>query len=176
MPAGEAAPPGAVPFHLPLRVCWAKLPQCEVRDAALLPEINALATLQTFNVETGEVAVVVQARGVEVQAVVRAVRVAFFFDGGDGGDLLADVVGGPAPDVRSAHVEPVELFLEIRGVTLGDFPSRQAGTPCASFHLVFAGVRVRGQVPHVGDVDDVVDFIAAVFEGAPEDVLEDIGA
>ena len=121
-------------------------------------------------------AVVVQARGVEVQAVVCAVHIAFFLDGGDGGDLLADVVGGPAPDVRGEHVEPVELFLEIRGVALGDFPSRQAGAPRAGFHLVLAGVRVGGQVPYVGDIDDVVDLIAAVFEGAPQDVFEDIGA
>ena len=121
-------------------------------------------------------AVVVQARGVEVQAVVRAVRIAFFFDGGDGRNLLADVVGGSAPDVGRAHVEPFELFLEVRGVALGDFPRRQAGAPRAGLHLVLAGVRVRGQVPHVGDVDDVMDFIAAVFEGAPQDVFEDIGA
>ena len=176
MPAGEAASPRAVPFHLPLRVCRAKLPQREVCDAALLSEINALAALQARDVETGEVAIVAQARGVEVQAVVRAVRVTFFLDGGDGRDLLANVVGGAAPDVGGEDVEPVELFLEICGVTLGNFPSCQAGAPCASFHLVFAGVRVRGQVPHVGDVDDVVDLIAAVFEGAPEDVFKDIGA
>ena len=75
-----------------------------------------------------------------------------------------------------AHVEPFELFLEIRGVALGDFPRRQAGAPRAGLHLVLAGVRVGGQVPHVGDVDDVVDLIAAVFEGAPQDILEDIGA
>ena len=121
-------------------------------------------------------AVVVQARGVEVQAVVRAVRIAFFLNGGDGGDLLANVVGGPAPDMGREDVEPVELFSEIRGVALGDFPSRQAGAPRASLHLVLASVRVGGQVPHVGDVDDVVDLIAAVFEGAPQDILEDIGA
>ena len=121
-------------------------------------------------------AVVVQARGVEVQAVVRAVRIAFFFDGGDGRNLLADVVGGSAPDVGRAHVEPFELFLEVRGVALGYFPRRQAGAPRAGLHLVLAGVRVGGQVPHVGDVDDVMDFIAAVFEGTPQDVFEDIGA
>ena len=45
VPAGEAAPPRAIPFHLSLRVCWAELPQRKVRDAALLPEIDALAAL-----------------------------------------------------------------------------------------------------------------------------------
>ena len=45
VPAGEAAPPRAVPFHLPLCLCRAELPQREVREAAFLPEIDALAAL-----------------------------------------------------------------------------------------------------------------------------------
>ena len=108
------------------------------------------------DVEPRQVAVAFQARGVEVDAVGGAVGEALALDVGDEGDLLGDVVGGARPDGGRQDAQALQVALEGVGVEGGDVPGAAAGAPAALFHLVLAGVGVRGQVADVGDVDDVL--------------------
>src|SRR5262245_3859993 len=176
MPAGEADSPGTRPFHLPLLILRAELPEREVGRVALFPEVDARAGPETRHVQSREVPVVAELRRVEVDAVARAIGKTLRLDALDEGDLLGDVIGRLAPDTRVQDVEPSQIVAERLGVELGDLPRGLPGSPRARFDLVLAGVRVRGEMAHVGDVHHVRDRVTGEGERAVQDVHEDVRA
>ena len=174
MPAREADAPRAVPLHLPLRLWRTEFPQGKVSGVALFAHGDAAARLQALDVEPGDVAVIVQLGRIEVDAVAGAVGVAVGLNALDHADLLGDVVGGLAPDMRLVNVQLGQILLECFGVNLGDFPGAFARAAGAHFHLVLARVGIIGQMPHVGDVHDVQHLVAVKFQYAAQNIFKDV--
>ena len=107
VPAGEPRAPRAVPLHLPLLTSRAELPQGKVGWIAFPGHVHAAAGLKALDVQARQVTIVGQTAGVKVDAIGGAVGVARRFDAPDDLDLLGDVLGRPAPDVRLQDVETV---------------------------------------------------------------------
>src|SRR5262249_11244524 len=152
VPARKPDAPRARPLHLALLTVRAELPEREVGGAALFSQIDARAGPQPRQVEPREVAVVAELRRVEVDPVARSVRKALRLDALDEGDLLRNVIRRLAPNDGLEDVEPPQIIAERLGEELGDLPRGLPRTPGAGLDLVLAGVRVRGQVSHIGDV------------------------
>ncbi len=122
-------------------------------------------------------AVIGQFGGVEIDAVGGAVGKALLFDAADELDLLGDVVGGPAPDVRLEDIQrAADRAVKACGVELGDLPGGLAGAARAFFHFVFAGIGIRDQVADIGDVHHMFDLVTVEFQHPAQQIFEDIGA
>ena len=172
MPAGKAAPPRAVPFHLTLFAGTRKFPQRKVGGPALLRDVDALSGFESLDVEPREMTVIGLLAGVEIDAVGCAIREPFFLDVGDERDLIGDMVRCAAKNRRRLDVEELQIGEKRIRVHPCDFPRRFAGSARALLHLVFARVGVGGQMADVGDVHHVLHAIAIPFQRAAQRVLE----
>ena len=83
---------------------------------------------------------------------------------------------GRAGVARLADVEPRQIALEILLVEAGDVPRVLALARRRFLHLIVARVGIGRQMADIGDVDDVVEFIALMTQHAAEGIGEDIGA
>jgi hypothetical protein len=135
-----------------------------------------VAGAQAGDVEPGQVAVALQARGVEVDAVrgpigealARSMSAMKAICSGMWSVARAQTVGGR---MRRRSRSRWKARVEGR-----DVPGRAAGAPASLFHLVFAAVGIGGQVADVGDVDDVPHLDAVQLEHAAQRVAEQVGA
>ena len=176
VPAGEALAPRAVPLHLPFHLRRAELPEGKVRLVALAAHFHPRALLQALHLETRQPAVALEARRIEVDAVVGAVGEALGLEVADQGDLLGDVAGGPRKLIRALDVQPVQIVQVALRILLGDLPGRALRLARRLLHLVLARVRVRGEVAHVGHVDHVAHLVAQAAQGFLQNVREDVAA
>ena len=176
MPAGKTLAPWAFPLHLPLDPFGTELPQGKVGGMLLLAHIYPGAGQQVLHHYIGEDPVFLKLGGVKIYPVRRPVGVALLLYAPDGLDLLLYMIGGLAPDMRLLDVQVPEVALKGFGIFPGDLPGGLAGAAGALLHLVLAGIGVGFQMPHVGDVHDMIDLQSVVLQHPSQNVLEDVGA
>ncbi len=173
MPTGVADAPGAGPAHDVAR--FGGLPEGEIARVALLLEHgDARARLDLVQAAAGELAVVVEAVDVVVDAAVDLVGVAAGEEGLGHGDLLGYVAGGARLDVGALEAESVHVGEVAGGEQLGDGHRVQAAAAGLGDDLVLALVGVVGQVADVGDVLHVGHFVAAVAQPADHQVEAEV--
>jgi hypothetical protein len=108
-------------------------------------QLHALARLQAVAVQVRQLAVAVLARGVEIDAVRRAVGVALRFQVADEGDLLGDVVRGAAPDGGRQDIQgrrsPSNARVNSAAMSQADLPLRALRASILSSPLSPSDVR-----------------------------------
>ena len=171
VPAGKSPPPRAVPFHLPVRVGGAELPEREIGLVALAAHLYPDALLQPLRFQAGQPPVVGEPGGVEVDAVVGAIGEAPLLQPPDQGDLLGDVLRGPRQVGGNFHAQQAEVGQEALGEFGRHLPGGAGGLAGGALQLVLARIGVGGEVAHVGDVDDVVHLVTQ----PPESLLQNVG-
>ncbi len=135
-----------------------ELPEREVLRIALARDVaDPRAGLLSREIEAGELRVAGELGGVEVEPVLDAIGEALRFEALRQLDLLGDVFGGPAETLGLEAVEAAAVAQPLFGVEGGDLRRRPAGACRGALHLVLAAVGVGGEMPDVGDVDDVRD-------------------
>ena len=174
MPSRRAHAPGRIPFHLPLLTRRGLAPDGKIGRMALafhgfdppFPFIGPGAR---------KAAVIVHGRNVEIEPAIQLITV-LVGDGLRKLDHLRHVFRGDRPfsrlaDVQRRDVRPVSL-----GVMSGDIPDRLGTFGRHLLHLVLTGIGIVGQVPDIGDVDDVSELVALERQRAAQHIGEDIGA
>jgi hypothetical protein len=155
VPTRKADAPRTLPLQLPAwSVLGRQLPQGKV-GRILLAGVVGHAGMGGAGAQARQGAVARVARGVEVDAVVREVGEAFLPQRADHLDLLRNVLGRTRPHVRLAHVQQRKILLEQLGPDARHLQRGGAAGRCRQLELVFSAITVVGQVPDVGDVDDV---------------------
>ena len=173
MPAGRALAPGAVPFHLPRFARRGLAPDGEIGGVALaLDRVDA--PLAFIRDGAGKTTVIRNSRNVEIEPAIEFVAV-LVCDLLAPGDHRLDIFGR-ARMLFGLDVQPREVAFEILLIELCDVPGGLALLRRHALHLVFALIRIRGEVADIGDVDDVGEPIALPLQHAPQRVGEDIGA
>src|SRR5579859_4482398 len=176
MPSGRAAAPRRFPLHLALLARRRRPPDREVRRIPLaLDDFDARPGLLASQIQPGQLAVAAVLGRVEVEPGRQPVAPARAVEDLGEPDHLRDVVGGLAPDVGVDDPQPRDVGLEVPGVPRGDVPRAAVLPAGGELELVVANVSVRGQVPDIGDVDDVPDPQALPGQRALERVGEDVG-
>ena len=179
MPAGVAHPPGGVPLQGLVLEFGLGEPEDEVVLAALVHVLlHALpdAHGQILLVVVVEHVVALQLGGVEVDVASGLVGVALVQQAGHHLDELVDEPRGGLDHLGGFDVQLGAVVEKGVGIEPGDVHHRLV-LPLGAFeHLVLAGVRVAGQVAHVGDVHHPVHLIALVPQELLQHVLHDVGA
>ena len=175
VPAGRAAAPGAVPFHLTMLVGSAEAPDREVSGMTLARDAVDAALHRAFVARAGETAVVGDGTRVEVQAIGQTVAM-LVGDRFAERDHAGDMVGRQRKAGGVADVEVLQVRLECPRVMVCDGPDILAALLGCGLHLVIARVGVAGQMADVGDVDDMSQAIALPRQGPAERIGEQIGA
>ena len=174
VPAGEAAAPGTIPLHDVVGLVGD--PQGEIPGiAAPLVDLHPCAGLLPLQIKARKAGIVGELAGIKDHADLGAVGIAFLLQALDEGNLIGDVLGGPADDVRPLDVRPLDRAEELILVEPGDLPGRLALPPGADFQLVLTLVGVRGHMAHVGDVHHVPHVIAHVLQRPSQDVAVGVG-
>ena len=86
------------------------------------------------------------------------------------------MIRGAGPAGRFQDVQGVPIRHKSIGVKFGDIPDGFAFAGGTLFHFIVAGIAVACQMPDIGDVHDVVQFIAVILQRSTERVFENIGA
>src|SRR6266511_77582 len=100
MPAREPYAPRTLPLHLALMIGWAELPQRKVSGVALFPHVYTYPSLQTGDIQLGQMPIAREFGGIEIKAIRSAIGKAFCLNAADDLDLLRDVRSGSAPNRR----------------------------------------------------------------------------
>ena len=156
--------PGFANFHSAKSAGW-RLPS-HVPDAA--------AAVLRRELESRQLRVTRELRDVEVDPVRDAVRDALRLERADHLDLLGDVLARLAQHLGLEAVQAAPVAQPLRRVLRGHLGGAAAALARGQLHLVLAGVGVVGEMPDVGDVDDVRDPQAGPEQRAPEQVREDV--
>ncbi len=174
---GVSLSPRRVPQHglvLELRL---REPQREVRRVFLaLVHRHSGAGPQVLLVQEGQPSVAGELADVEIDVAAGLVGEPVLLDAGDQVDHVLDVLRGPADDGWRQASQELEIVKEGAGVELRDLPDTAPLLAGALEHLVLALVGITGEVADVGDVHDVAHGVAEVFQGPPEEILEEVGA
>ena len=159
VPARAAGAPGAVPRGL---ARLGRFPEREVGDVPLAFAGAAAFALQRFDRAVRELAVFGVFADVEVDVAIRFVGDAAVDEAVDEVDDLRHALGCAREVVDLVDAERREVRVVVGDVFLGDFEHRDAALVGFLDELVV----------DIGDVDDPVDFVAAVGEVAL-DAVED---
>jgi hypothetical protein len=175
VPAGEAFAPRRVPAHF-----LVLFPQDEIgRVVFFFAYVDAGAGLEALEIDAAEFAVGGEPRGVVIDGACAFVCVAFFDERLHERDLGGDVRARARERYRiDSNIERAKIIEEYLRVFFGElchvlhrdrhlFPLEALG------HFVLAFVRVGTQVPEVGDIDDLFDGEAVIFERPAQHVGED---
>ena len=191
MPAGSALAERGIPVRL---TGLGSLPDCEVHRVALLvADLDARACLEVLKRHVGQLAILRELGGFEVNVAVDFVGVALFDEGLYDVDDDIHVLGDLGVNVRAADVEPVSVGEVFPDSVLGNLVSSLAelvrlldylvvnvGEVLNVEHLVSAELKVsaerveNAQRTGVADVDKVVDGRSACvdFYSAGSDGLQ----
>ena len=91
-------------------------------------------------------------------------------------DHLRHIIGGDGPMCGLPYVQRLNVFPISLGIMARDVPNGLRFLRRHFFHLVFACIRIVGQMPDIGDVDDMGQLIALVGQHAAQRVGKDISA
>ena len=175
VPAGETFSPRRIP---PQAV--GRFPEDEIGRIAFLGiRLDARALTLSFESDIPKLAVVGKAKGVEIHAAETAIRVPFFFERFYHRYLRGDVVASEGEGyLGDVNIQFREVVLEYTRVLFSHLAHvvqgrREAVALEAFYHLVVALIRIGGQMPEIGEIDDLLHFIGVEFEGSAEYVGED---
>ncbi len=179
MPPRVANSPGAVPLELLVLKLGLCEPQHKIRLIALvLVGLNAVphAHRQILGVLIPENVVMLQPGRVKVHIAPGYIRAAFVQQGLHHLNKVAYAGGcrhdrSGLSDVELRAVLKEGLCIHVRQLQHGFML-----LPGPLEHLVLPGVRVRGQVPYVGNIHHPVHPVPLVLQGLFQHVLHDIGA
>ena len=176
VPAGESTAPGRIPFLLSLHTGLGKFPDREIGRVALTGDLgDAPAAFLTSQVESRELRIAVEFRGVEVDSVRQGVGVPRPLEPLAEIDLLGDVLGGPAQHVGCQTAQPRDIVYPFLRIACGNLSSALTRLARGDLHLVLTGVGVIGQVAHIGDVDDVSHCVAERAQRALQQIRKHVG-
>src|SRR3989344_843981 len=160
VPAREPFAPWRIPFHLAR--LFREFPKREVRGIFLPAHFHALAGLQPFLVKPRQLAVILELRGIEINAVFRGISVPFLFQRSDKLYHFFYIVCGLAHDRRLFYLQFLHVGKETFRIIFRNLPCRLLFALRAQFHLVLARIRVRDKMAHVRYVHDVLDLELAL--------------
>ena len=178
MPAGIAHAPGRIPFQGLVLELGLGEPQDEVVAVALVGVfLHALADAhhQVLLLVLVEHIIFLQLGGIEIHVAAGQIGIALFQQALDHLDELLDAVGCRLHHIGGLDVQLFAVGKEGVGIETGDLHDRLVLPLSALEHLVLAGVGVRGQVAHIGDVHDPLHIVTAVAQVFFQHVLHDIG-
>ena len=166
MPAGAAVAPGALPVRL---AGLGSLPDCEIGGVFLqvvvhLAAQGTVAALQIIEVEVAQLAVVRVRLDAEIDiAVARDIGVAGLHQILDDTDDLTDMLGRTGTHGRRHDIQAVGI-LDVLSLKL-------AGNLLHGGSLLLS--LLDELVINIGDVGDIVDLVAAVFQIAAQRIKDD---
>ncbi|MPM45711.1 hypothetical protein SDC9_92402 [bioreactor metagenome] len=179
VPAGIAHAPGRVPFQRLILKFGLGEPEDKIVFVPLVDILlHALpdAHRQIVRVVVIEHVVPLQLGGVEIHIAARRIRVPGIHQSGDDLDILVDAVGGGLHHVGPLDVQLTAVVKKRVGIILGDLQNGLVLPLGTLEHLVFTGVRVAGQMAHIGDIHDTLDVVPGVPQILFQHVLHDIAA
>ena len=179
MPAGVAHPPGGVPLQGLVLEFGLGEPEYKVVFIALVGVLlHAVpdAHRQIVLVMVVEHVIAVQPGGVEIHVAPGHVGKALVDEGGHHLDKFINQAGGGLHHLGGLDIQLGAVAEKGVGIEFGDVHDGLVLPLGPLEHLVLAGVRVGGQVAHVGDVHHPVDPIALVAQELLQYVLHDVGA
>jgi hypothetical protein len=178
VPARETAAPRGIPFHLADGIGRRKFPECKIRWVFFLAiELDAYAGLFIADSLAGKLAVAVEFGGIKINTVANAIGVAFVFQFFYERDLFLNVIRCMRAifACRSHDIQAGQVFVEKLLVLLGDFPCVSPLLGCFFLDFIVSGVTIANQMADIGDVHDMMNFVAEQNQGALQDVLKYIG-
>ena len=75
-----------------------------------------------------------------------------------------NVIGCPADDVGAQDVKCCGISQKKLGEMFGNLPRIPAGPTRPHHHPILAFVGIRGEMPHIGDIHHLFDFVAQVVK------------
>ncbi len=179
MPTGEADPPRTHPAHYVVCEPACRLePQCEVRGTTffgILVYLVACSGNLFVKRLSGELCIVWERGHVEVDCLTGLIGVTALHELLNQCNHFRHVLSCPALHGRSLDIEGLKVSEEYLFVVARDVPDALARFVCLKLHLVIAGIFVRGQVPHVGNIHNHWHFIPEVLKCSSEDVRKYVG-
>ena len=179
VPAGITHTPGGIPFQgLVFKLGFGK-PEDKVVAVALVGvflDTFAYADIQIVGVEVIEHVVALQLRGVEIDVSAGKIGITGVHEPGNDFDVLVNTVGGRLHYVRPLDVELAAVLEEGVGIKLRNLHHALVLASGALEHLVFALVRIGGQVSYIRDVHDALDRVSDITQILLQHVFHDIGA
>ena len=91
-------------------------------------------------------------------------------------DILINTVGSRLHHIRALDIQLVAVREERIGIVFRDFHDGLVLPTGALEHLVLAGIGIRGQMAHVGDIHDALDVIPGIAQSLLQHILHDVGA
>jgi hypothetical protein len=165
VPAGIAHPPGGVPLEGLILELGLGEPKDKVVFVALVGVLfHALpdAHRQVLLVVVVEHVVFFQLGGVKVYVASGEIGVPRVDELGNDGDIFVNHTRGGLHHVGIFDVELFAVGKKGVGIELGDFQYALVLPLGSGDHLILPGVRVGGQMPHVGDVHNAGHVVALV--------------
>jgi hypothetical protein len=174
VPAGVAVPPRGVPAGQPVTGGPAGPPEGEVGLVAPAGDLLGPGALPLpVGVDAGELPVVGDPGGVEVETRVEPVGVAALLQPSGEGHHLVDVRRAARVAVGGEHVDRTQVGQEGLGVEVGDLPDVRFG-PAEGGPDRGGGLRWDPDPVHVGDHDDVPGGVPLPVQRAAQHVHADV--
>ena len=178
VPAGIAHAPGRIPLEgLILKLGLGK-PKDKIIFVPLVYILfHALpdADSQIFLVMVVEYIILFQRRSVKVHVAAGNIRLPLVQQGLHHMNILRDAVSGRLHHIGPFDVQFITISKKSIGVKLGNLHNGFVLPAGALEHLVLAGVRVRSQVTHIGDVHHPLDVVAIIAQCLFQHILHDVG-
>ena len=178
MPAGIPHAPGRVPFQGLVFEFGFGEPENKVVFVLFIQVLfHALPDThgQVFFVVVVENVILIQSGSVKVDVAPCNVGASFIQQGLYHVNVFINAVGGRLHHIRALNVQLVAVGEKGVGVALRNFHNGLMLPAGAFEHFVFAGIRVRGQVAHVGDIHDPLHRISQIPQGFFQHVLHNVG-
>lgn len=177
VPAWVAWAAEIVPAHGVMFVRLDEFPESKVGGMALgVAEFDAGTGLEMLEVEMGEVGVMGEFAGIEIDAVRGFVGITEAGEAVDEGLVGRDVIGGASGNVGSDEVKGAKITEKFFDIVIGNLPNGLVGRAGTLFEFVFAIVSVRGKVADIGEIEDAVGGELVGLEDAQKEIPIDVGS
>ena len=178
MPAGVAGPPRGIPFQRLILKFGLCEPEDKVVDIALVAVLfHAFPDPYRqilFFVRVEDI-IAIQFGRVKIDVSSGEIGVSGLHQAGNDFDIVVNAAGRGLNHVGAFDIQLAAVVKESVGIELRDFHDRLVFAPRALEHFILSRVRVRGQMPHVGNIHDAVDTVSGVTEKLFQRVLTEIG-
>src|SRR3989344_4339861 len=142
VPTGKSNTPRGMPFHLAFGILGREFPQGKVGGIAFFTFCYPCTCSDAANIFACEFAVVLEMRGVKINAVSGAVGVAFFFQFLDEFYLNINMFGSTGHFLGGKDIERFEILKKYRLKFACDISLRFALARGLTFNLVLASVLI----------------------------------
>ena len=173
MPAGITLTPGARPLHNMVRLSF--LPEREIRRILFFRRnFHAGAGHHFLDISAGKFAVVLEFRHIEIHRAVDLVSIVFSQKCFYQLDLLDDMSAGPRADIRPDAVQFVHVLEVASSIRFGQRHRMLLLSFGRLADLVFALIRIVGQMTNVGNVLHIGNAVSEIAKVSNQNIETDV--